>query len=94
MAEKQHLTKEAKNIYSHTDGSGNKTYYIRYKHMGQEYWEVAGRTRTLAKKALAIRKAEIAQGKWGIDKVKPHTMEELAEKYREYIQANNLLGHN
>ncbi|MBI3655100.1 MAG: site-specific integrase [Acidobacteria bacterium] len=94
MSCKKHLIKEAKNIYSHTDASGKKTYYIRYKHMGQEHWEAVDHTLTLAKKALAIRKAEIAQGKWGIHKVNSYTMDELAEKYREYIQANNLLGHN
>jgi hypothetical protein len=94
MSEKKHLVREAKGIYSHLDQHGQKTYYIRYKHQGQEYWEATDDTLTLAKKALAIRKAEIAQGRFGITKTVKHTFDELYGKYVDYVQTNDQAKSN
>ncbi len=64
-------------------------WYIDYYFEGKRIREAIGPNKKLAEKSLAIRKAEIAQGKYDIQKLKPSiTFNELAEIYIEYAKAN------
>ena len=57
-------------------------WWIKYKHDGKTYRESVGRTKRLAEQALAIRRAEIAQGKFNIQSVKRSpTFEAFADDY-------------
>lgn len=83
------MKKIEKNIYTRVDRSGRQTFYIRYKVAGRDVWERAGLNLTQARKALAVRRAEIAQGRFCIqDTRRKHSLDELCRLRLEYAEAN------
>jgi integrase len=66
-----------------------KRWWIEYEHEGKRYRESAGRTKRLARDALSIRRAEIAQGKFNIQAVKRSpTLDEFAQEYLAWAKVN------
>lgn len=53
-------------IFQRIDKDGNASWYIDFYYNGKRIREVAGHTKRQAEDALAMRKAEILQGKYGI----------------------------
>lgn len=71
---------------------GNR-WWIEYEHEGKRYRESAGRTKRVAEQALAVRRAEIAQGKFNIQAVKRSpTLDEFAKAYLAWAQVNLRTG--
>jgi len=72
---------------------GNR-WWIKYKHEGRTYRESVGRTKRLAEQALAVRRAEIAQGKFNIQAVKRSpTLDEFAKEYLAWATVNLRSAH-
>lgn len=66
-----------------------KIFYIDYYYNGRRIRERVGASRKLAEKALAVRKASIAQGKFEIRDTKTSiSFAELCKKYLEYAKVN------
>jgi excisionase family DNA binding protein len=73
----------------------DSTVYLSYQMDGRRIKEPLGPessiTRTLARKARAVRLAEIAQGKFKIDQVKKTpTLGTFSEEYLQYVKHHNL----
>lgn len=69
---------------------GNKPlWWIDYYHEGRRQRECVGTSKTIAEKALAVRKAEVLQGRYNFKgRLRSPVFESLAEKYLEYSKAN------
>jgi integrase len=67
----------------------NKIWYIDYYFEGKRIRERVGPRKKLAESILTIRQAEIAQGKFDIQLLKPSvTFKELSDLYIEYAKVN------
>lgn len=69
---------------------GNKDlWWVDYYHQGQRKRECVGTSKTLAEKALNVRKGEILQGRFNMKaSVKTPYFKDFAQKYLEYSKAN------
>lgn len=72
------------------DRRGNKdVWWIDYYYQGRRIRECTGTSKTMAEKALVVRKAEILQGRYKLKaKTQGATFKELAEKYLVYSKTN------
>ncbi len=66
----------------------NGTWYIDYYVDGRRKRECVGVNKKTAEKALAIRKAEIAQGRYDFKKENSIKLQDFAKDYLEYSRAN------
>ena len=74
-------------IFVRRNNNGTLSYGISYLYNGTLYREIAGPTKTLAKDALRIRKAEIAQDKYKIpQKRKPPKFTKVCDRYMEHAK--------
>jgi integrase len=74
-------------IFVRRNNNGTLSYGISYIYNGTLYREIAGPTKTLAKDALRIRKAEIAQDKYKIpQKRKPPKFAAVCNRYMEHAK--------
>jgi integrase len=72
-------------IFVRQNNNGTLSYGISYIYNGTLYREIAGPTKTLAKEALRIRKAEIAQDRYQIPKKrKPPKFAKACNRYMEH----------
>jgi len=75
-------------IYARGRSDGTVEYEIRFRYRGRDIRETAGSTLTLARQALAIRKAALAKGRYGIrlaSRASP-LFSTFAMKYVEYAK--------
>ncbi len=76
-------------IYSKKGKDGKLCWYIDYYFDGKRIRESVGTSKTLAEKALAVRKAEILQGKYNFKtKLKSPFFENFTPDYLEYSKAH------
>src|SRR3990172_10004377 len=69
--------------------SRNGKWYLDYYVDGLRIRECVGKSKTEAQKALAVRKAEIVQGKYNFKKEKRSPLfEDFAKEYMDYSMAN------
>ncbi|MHC4278362.1 MAG: tyrosine-type recombinase/integrase [Planctomycetota bacterium] len=69
-------------------------WFIDYYYHGRRIRELAGHTKTQAEKALQIRKAEILQGKFKIQDVKPSPrFEDFVKQFLEWSRDNKRSWH-
>ena len=69
--------------------SRNGKWYLDYYVDGLRIRECVGKSKTEAQKALAVRKAEIVQGKYNFKKEKRSPLfEDFAKEYMDYSRAN------
>jgi integrase len=74
-------------IYAYKTIAGEIQYGISYKFDGRRRKEVVGEKITDARRALAIRKAEIAQGRFGLQETrKAPTVSTFCDRYVEYAK--------
>ena len=74
-------------IFVRRNNNGTLSYGISYIYNGTLYREIAGPTKTLAKEALRIRKAEIAQDRYQIPKKrKPPKFARVCNRYLEHAK--------
>jgi hypothetical protein len=74
-------------IFVRRNNNGTLSYGISYIYNGTLYREIAGPTKTLAKEALRIRKAEIAQDRYQIPKKrKPPKFNKVCDRYLEHAK--------
>ena len=76
-------------IYSKKDKDGKMRWYIDYYYDGKRMRKSVGTSKTLAEKALAVRKTEILQGKYNLkSKLKSPFFEVFTPEYLEYSKAH------
>ena len=76
-------------VYSKPDKSGKPRWYIDYYVDGRRVRECLGTSKTLAEKALAVRKTEILHGKYNFKlKHKTPFFENFSKEYLEYSKAH------
>ncbi len=76
-------------IYSKKGKDGKLNWYIDYYFDGKRIRESVGTSKTLAEKALAVRKTEILQGKYNLkSKLKSPFFEVFTPEYLEYSKAH------
>ncbi|MFH1755338.1 MAG: phage integrase SAM-like domain-containing protein, partial [Candidatus Latescibacterota bacterium] len=74
-------------IFVRRNNNGTLSYGISYIYNGTLYREIAGPTKTIAKDALRIRKAEIAQDRYQIPKKrKPAKFSAACDRYMEHAK--------
>ena len=74
-------------IFVRRNNNGTLSYGISYIYNGTLFREIAGPTKTLAKEALRIRKAEIAQDRYQIPKKrKPPKFNKVCDRYMEHAK--------
>ena len=74
-------------IFVRRNNNGTLSYGISYLYNGTLFREIAGNNKTLAKEALRIRKAEIAQDRYQIPKKrKPPKFDTVCNRYMEHAK--------
>ncbi|MFN3466451.1 MAG: tyrosine recombinase XerC, partial [Candidatus Brocadiales bacterium] len=68
-------------IYNKKGKDGKIRWFIDYYHQGKRIRECVGTSKTLAEKALAVRKAEILQGRYSIKAKEGPLFREFAEEW-------------
>jgi integrase len=72
---------------------GRKIWWLSYTVAGHQVFESShGTSKRFAEKLLAIRKAEIAEGRWNLPVSNPPLFKEWAEQYQESIKNPNTMA--
>ncbi|HHT9134604.1 MAG TPA: tyrosine-type recombinase/integrase [Candidatus Avalokitesvara rifleensis] len=76
-------------VYCKEGKDGKSRWYIEYRVGGKKVRECVGASKKVAENALAVRKAEILQGRYELKKeIKSPLFEDFAGEYLEYSRAN------
>lgn len=76
-------------VYCKKTRGGESRWYIEYRVDGRKVRECVGSSKKAAEKALAIRRAEILQGRYSLKReLKSPVLSDFAREYLEYSKAN------